>query len=172
MTNYTNTPSRIYVGTYGKYNSGSIAGQWLDLADYADAEAFTKACQELHGPGEHEFMYQDWEGIPEGMVTESNLSADYWEWADMSDNEKELLSVYREHVDQSGTLEQAQDADAGRYASPEDWAEEFLEDIGGLDEMPQNLRCYFDYAAYARDAGFNGMVFAAHGGGVWVFHSN
>ena len=28
---------RIYVGTYAKYNAGSIAGQWLDLEDYATA---------------------------------------------------------------------------------------------------------------------------------------
>jgi hypothetical protein len=26
---------RIYVGTYAKYNAGSIAGAWLDLDDYA-----------------------------------------------------------------------------------------------------------------------------------------
>ena len=27
---------RIYVGTYAKYNDGSIAGKWLDLNDYED----------------------------------------------------------------------------------------------------------------------------------------
>ena len=169
----TNTQSRIYVGTYGKYNNGSIQGAWLNLADYASHDAFEEACQELHGPGEHEFMFQDWENIPEGIVTESSLSADYWEWADMSDNEKELLSVYREHVDREGTLEQAQDSKLdGRYASPEAWAEEYLGDTGGLEGMPQNLRCYFDYTAYARDARYEGIVFAEHKGDVWVFQTN
>ena len=168
----TNTQSRIYVGTYGKYNSGSIEGAWLDLEDYSDAETFADACQELHGPGEHEFMFQDWENIPEGMITESSLSADYWEWAEMSDNEKELLSVYRAHVYSEGTLEQAQYADSGRYASPEAWAEEFLADTGGLDEIPPHLRCYFDYTAYARDARYKGMVFAEHDGDIWVFQTN
>ncbi|MBQ6977044.1 MAG: antirestriction protein ArdA, partial [Paludibacteraceae bacterium] len=27
--------ARCYVGTYGKYNGGSLAGGWLDLSDYA-----------------------------------------------------------------------------------------------------------------------------------------
>jgi antirestriction protein len=40
--------SRVYVGTYGKYNTGSIKGAWLNLADYADKEAFLTACTELH----------------------------------------------------------------------------------------------------------------------------
>ena len=26
----------VYVGTYGKYNNGSLFGAWLDLSDYAD----------------------------------------------------------------------------------------------------------------------------------------
>ena len=33
---------RIYVGTYEKYNNGSIAGKWLDLNDYEDINAFIK----------------------------------------------------------------------------------------------------------------------------------
>ena len=39
---------RIYVGTYAKYNDGSIAGKWLDLNDYEDINAFYKACKKLH----------------------------------------------------------------------------------------------------------------------------
>ena len=40
--------ARIYVGTYAKYNAGSIKGAWLDLEDYADRDAFLEACRELH----------------------------------------------------------------------------------------------------------------------------
>lgn len=171
MSNYTATAPRIYVGTFGKYNNGSIEGAWMDLEDYSDAETFEQACQELHGPGEHEFMYQDWEGIPASMIGESHLSADFWEWVDLDDQDKVLLAVYRDHVDQSGTLEQAQDAYAGQAASPEDWAGDYLEETGALAEVPEHLRNYIDFASYARDAGYNGMVFAEVSyGEVWVFH--
>ena len=40
--------SKIYVGTYAKYNDGSIFGKWLTLSDYADKEEFYEACKELH----------------------------------------------------------------------------------------------------------------------------
>ena len=42
------TTPRIYVGTYAKYNNGSIQGEWLDLDDYTDKSDFIQACLELH----------------------------------------------------------------------------------------------------------------------------
>ena len=60
--------ARVYVGTYKKYNEGSIKGGWLDLADYDKYEDFLKACKRLH-KGEHdpEFMIQDAENVPDGL---------------------------------------------------------------------------------------------------------
>ncbi len=67
----------IYVGTYHKYNCGSLYGRWMKLADYADKEEFLQACYELHKDEEDcELMFQDWEYIPEGMCGESWVSED------------------------------------------------------------------------------------------------
>jgi antirestriction protein len=45
-----------------------------------------------------------------------------------------------------------------------------LEDTGSLAEIPENLRNYFDFQAYARDARLGGdVVFVRHEGEVWVF---
>ena len=53
---------KIYVGTYAKYNNGSIFGEWLTLGDYSDLEEFYEACRELHKDEEDpEFMFQDFE---------------------------------------------------------------------------------------------------------------
>lgn len=54
--------TKIYVGTYKKYNEGSIFGEWLNLSNYNDLEEFYNACKELH-KDEHdpEFMFQDYE---------------------------------------------------------------------------------------------------------------
>ena len=52
---------KIYVGTYHKYNNGSIDGAWINVTDL-DKEEFLEKCQELHQDEEDpEFMYQDWE---------------------------------------------------------------------------------------------------------------
>lgn len=59
---------RVYVGTYGKYNSGSLAGGWLSLNECKDYSDFLKKCRALH-KGEHdpEFMIQDSEDFPDGL---------------------------------------------------------------------------------------------------------
>ena len=38
--------AKVYVGTYVKYNNGSLSGAWLDLSDYSDKEEFYEACRE------------------------------------------------------------------------------------------------------------------------------
>lgn len=71
--------ARVYVGTYHKYNSGSIAGKWLTLADYANRDEFYAACRELHkDEADPEFMFQDWEGVPSWMIGESHIDAEVW----------------------------------------------------------------------------------------------
>ena len=42
LKNYSNMEAKVlsevkvYVGTYAKYNNGSLSGAWLDLSDYSD----------------------------------------------------------------------------------------------------------------------------------------
>ena len=48
METVTLSEARVYVGTYAKYNNGSLFGKWLDLSDYSDKDEFLEACRELH----------------------------------------------------------------------------------------------------------------------------
>ena len=74
---------KIYVGTYGKYNAGSIFGKCLDLSNYSDKDEFNEACRELHKDEEDaEYMYQDWENIPDSLIGESWLSEKFFELRD------------------------------------------------------------------------------------------
>lgn len=59
---------RVYVGTYGKYNSGSIAGGWIGLKECKDYNEFLSKCHKLHKrERDPEFMIQDIEGFPDGL---------------------------------------------------------------------------------------------------------
>ena len=49
-----------------------------------------------------------------------------------------------------------EDAFSGEYSNKEDWCAEFLDDTGGLDGVPENLKAYFDYKAYVRDLEMGG----------------
>src|SRR5215831_4885887 len=143
------TTPRIYVGTYAKYNNGSIKGQWLELEDYSDKDAFLQACRELHkDEADPEFMFQDFEGFPRALYSESSVSDQLWDWIALDDDDRELLAVYQEHVDGDTDIETAREAFAGKFDSEADWAEQFLEDTGGLEGVPQHLRNYIDFEAY------------------------
>lgn len=166
--------ARLYVGTYAKYNNGSIAGKWLDLEDYGDKESFLKACAELHkDEADPEFMFQDFEGFPRSMYSESSVSEELFEYVALDEDDQELLAVYKENVDSDGDIETARDAFAGKADSQANWAAQFLEDTGGLDGVPEHLKNYIDFEAYARDAEMGGDVtFIRHDGELWIFNNN
>lgn len=75
---------KLYVGTYAKYNRGSIAGKWLDLDKFKNGEEFLAACRKLHkDERDPELMFQDVETDPgadwqEGLYSESSIPWDYW----------------------------------------------------------------------------------------------
>lgn len=167
----TYTP-RVYVGTYAKYNNGSLEGKWIDLGDYSEKDDFLTACAELHADeSDPELMFQDFEDIPEGMISESSISDDLWDWINLDDSDKELLKVYRENINSSGDIDVARDAHRGNATSPEDWAADYLDECGLLAEVPGALQNYIDFAAYARDAQMGGDVTFVEIGyrDYWVF---
>src|SRR5262245_10389407 len=108
--------ARIYVGTYAKYNAGSIKGAWLDLEDYSDRDAFLEACRELHKDEQDpEFMFQGFEGFPRGFYNESSAPPDeLWDWLKLDKDEQELLAVYQEHIGSDGDIDTARDAFMGK----------------------------------------------------------
>ena len=68
----------LYVGTYGKYNSGSIQGDWVDITTFDNGRDFLLFCEkELHG-NEHdpELMFQDYENFPEYFYHETMGASD------------------------------------------------------------------------------------------------
>jgi antirestriction protein len=153
----TATIARVYVGTYSKYNSGSIAAEWLDLTDYADREDFYGACRKLHGD-EHdpEFMFQDFEGLPEGMIGESHISGDAWDWMALDEDERDRIEACQ-RVAGDGYCETllewidfAQDRCQGQYDSFRDFAWEMAE-LQFEQQVDSPIWRFFDIDAFARD---------------------
>jgi antirestriction protein len=171
MSEYT-TP-RLYVGTYAKYNNGSIKGAWLNLDDYSDKDAFLEACKELHtDEADPEFMFQDYEGFPRCYYNESHVPDALWEWIELDDDDKTMLEAYIEQVDQSGDIDKAREAFMGKADTKAAFAEQWLEDTCALEGVPDVLKRYFDYEAYARDMEHEGITFVRLNGELWVFNNN
>lgn len=152
--------AKIYVGTYKRYNNGSLAGAWLDLSDYSDKEEFLNACHELHNnESDPEFMFQDWENIPDCLISESYLSEKFFELRDalqeLSEDEQNAFFVWCEYKfndisekDVDLLVSDFKDEYIGDYDSKKDFAFEIIE---GNENLSDFAKMYFDYEAYARD---------------------
>ncbi|PIJ50008.1 antirestriction protein [Erwinia sp. OLTSP20] len=166
MSTTTTTPA-VYVGTYHKYNCGSIFGRWFDLTDFDGPEDFYEACRVLHADErDAEFMFQDWEGIPSQFVSESSIDWDFiaaYKLAE-ADGREEAFIAWAEYTGECD-YDAFDDAYCGGAESEEDYAQEMVVHSGLLDEVPELLRSYFDFEAYARDLFSSGYIF--HDG--WVF---
>lgn len=172
----TNDSPRVYVGTYKKYNSGSIEGDWLDLEDYATKEEFLEACAELHkDEGDPEFMFQDFENVPRSFANEHGIDDRLWEWLELDEDDREIWGAYDEHVGGGSDFITARDAYLGTWDSLEAYVENYWEDCGykGDDSWwhPSN---YVDWERMARDLEMSGDVFTvdADDGEVMVFSSH
>lgn len=167
----------IYVGTYRKYNEGSIFGAWLKLSDYSDTDEFYKACRELHkDEDDPEFMFQDWEYIPESLIGESWLSGKFFElrdaMEDLDDTEQEAFDVWLgcsshnlERTDADRLVVNFRDDYQGAYDSEDDFAGEYADETM---EIPEHIAPYFDYQAFARCLFSSDFYYES--GFVFLFH--
>ena len=132
------TSARLYVGTYAKYNSGSLAGDWLDLEDYSDRESFLEACAELHSDeSDPEIMFQDFEGFPRCWYSESGAPPSIlWEWLELDESERAAFALYADHMGGEVEIEDFRDAYNGTWESEAEFAEHTAEDCG---EIPKDL---------------------------------
>lgn len=155
------TETKIYVGTYNKYNSGSIEGDWLTLQDYSDSAELFEAMQELHEDEEDpEFMIQDREGFLSDNIEESMSEMDFDAIYDVinavedSHLDFEIIEAYIDNVgcDIGETaVSDAEEAYQGSYDSDEEFAEDIAEQLGCINRKaswPQNC---IDWECAARE---------------------
>jgi antirestriction protein len=148
----TTTTPRIYVGTYHKYNSGSIAGKWLDLEDYDSKDDFHEACEELHADEDDpELMFQDYEGIPEQYISESSISDEFFELQEAISTSGLDAEIFYAGLDLDIPLEHIEDLYQGEYSTDKDLAYQLADDIGAIDENASWPMNCIDWERAARD---------------------
>ncbi|TWP31591.1 antirestriction protein ArdA [Apibacter muscae] len=143
--------TKIYVGTYKKYNEGSLFGQWLNISDYNDFEELIQAMRKLHQDEEDpEFMFQDYEcsTIIEnmGLIGESYISSEIYEVLEAIEASYYREEVIEAYVDCYGTednihnlIRKVEESYTGKYNTDQEFVEELLEQTG---DIPENLPSY------------------------------
>ena len=161
----------VYVGTYRKYNNGSLRGAWVNLSEFSTKSEFYDHIQKLHADEDDpEYMFQDYENFPSCFYGESWLDDRLWQWLELDDNSRQVCTVYFEQVNQQATIEEALENYHGTFESKESYAREFLEDCGSLSNLSEELRWFFDFEAYADNLEVGGDVtFVEQGGSTLVF---
>ena len=151
--------ARIYVGTYAKYNNGSLYGEWVELSDFYDLDDFMERCAEIHEDEEEpEYMFQDWENIPEELIDEGHLHENFFELRDELENLDGMnVSAFWIWVENTGKdltesvyylMRQFNSAFVGRYVNKEEFAREM---VGMEHELSEFAERYFNYEKYAEE---------------------
>ena len=138
----------VYVGTYHKYNCGSLYGAWVDLESFNDESELMEFLYRLHADeAEPEFMVQDYMNFPRRFYSESMNEHDFaelYEWLNLDEEEREMCEEYWEEIDESASVDEIADrlvysGDSNEYF--DELAEEALSDYN----VPNFLQCCFDY---------------------------
>ncbi len=149
----------VYIACLASYNNGILHGSWIPLdSSHNVEESITKVLKSSPIPNAEEWAVHDHEYCGElneytpikplqeiqaayREVIEANVDWSlFWQYCD----------CFGEPMNPS-SFQRFQETYAGAAESLEIWCEQFLEDSGSLYQIPDSLRYYFDFKAYARD---------------------
>lgn len=138
-----NTPS-IYVGTYAKYNDGSLFGEWVDVDDFSTIEDFYEYCAKLHkDEDDPEFMFQDWEYIPDKFIGESHLSSEFFDYLNTVSESGLDADVFEAAMDIDIEPEEVEERYRGQFRSDADFAEDWHDQTASSDESVERWPYYY-----------------------------
>lgn len=156
---------RVWVGCLACYNAGRLRGKWITaerMAEEIDAERVT-----FLGLGEpsdrgtlcvvcggDEWDVMDSEDVPrvcDGLRGFMDHASDLVQMDDGTLERVHVLAVaLGGDMSLDDLLAYDQDNYQGQWDRFRDFAEHYAEEVGDVDAMPEHLRDYLDYDAYAR----------------------
>jgi len=171
-----NTP-KIYVACLASYNAGILHGEWIDLFDCDDLNENVQSILKKSPVSDaEEYAIHDYEfcgSLSEyaGLDTVEAIK-EAFEKAESESVDWDLFCQFCEHKGheiEADAVEKFNEAFAGTADSLVDWCHGFLDDTGQLEAIPENLRFYFDYEAFARDMEIGDVFTIRHESETHVF---
>lgn len=174
---------RAYIANLGKYNEGEILGEWvsfpledeareellirLKLAHRDESGELVSGYQDSTGAIYEEYIILDYDSDEEFPT---DKFGEYVSFAELNDHAERFVAfddceklAFRAAVEEFYTLEEAfEKVENGDYRvyhncdTMADVAEAYADETCMLDEIPEHLRYYFDFAALGRDMEIEG----------------
>jgi antirestriction protein len=161
----------IYVASLSDYNAGILHGSWFNLDDFTSAEDLLAAIQERvlitspSCPPSSDYPAEEWEihDIEDAYSGWERMSLEQLISLNSAINEHgEAFRVWVEEMDgDPEDVSAFEDAYEGEYDSELDYIYKYVDDTGMLDGVPDNIRNYFDYEAFARDVFMTDLSFCS-----------
>lgn len=144
-----------------------------DCYGYADECPRCDGTGDIQVPSAEEWAAHDWEGDGLSEFGEyPNLEEVLTHVRMVSEHGDAWLAYVSLQGANNATEEDFTDCYLGTCESPRDYFEENLQDSGLLNRVPDELRPYIDFEAYARDQELNGgYCFESYNGTTFVFSS-
>lgn len=146
---------RAFITNLSKYNDGELVGQWVDFP--CDEDEFDEVLEEIGIDEYHEeWFVTDYECEISEVAQELGENASFYELNRVAEALEEWSDGLAEAVVEIWGVDTLLNSTPDDYIyfmadSDEDIGYYYAEEFGILDEVPENLRNYFDYEAYGRD---------------------
>ena len=148
----------VYVGTYHKYNCGSLEGAWVNLETFYDEEELMEFLHRLHADeSDPEFMIQDYMNFPRRFYSESMNKDDFaklFEWLNLDEEKREMCEEYWNEIDENASVEQIVES-CVYSGDSDDFFDELADEELSMCNAPEHLRNYFEYESWRRDCAFD-----------------
>lgn len=145
---------RVFVSTYGIYNSGRLSGEWVDLEDFDSYNEFIDYCIELFdGESEVELMFQDRDSdVPDWAYSKYEINENLWEYLSLSDEDKLKVNFLYEYLnyDIEEALRFYDNVTFYENMTLKEVAEELV-DEGIFGDVSNKLKYYIDFEKLAKD---------------------
>ena len=183
MTTQTNPIISIALTNLHKYVAGTLDYTWLNLP--ATSEEIAAAYDRIQVSHDGKMFYSYDGPMEEAFITD--YECDFYKVGEYENIEK--LNAMAEEIDAleeyerdivkalinegfslEEALEKKDDCVFYEADSMADVAEQLLEETGALNQIPENLRYYFDFEAYGRDLEIEGHWIATDNGYIEVIY--
>lgn len=168
----------IFITNLGRYNEGALVGEWVSLpADEDDLQAVYDRIG-IDGLRYEEVFISDYEsdiGLEVGEyenINDLNELAERLEALDSYDFDLVGALIGSEMFSAEEALKIVEDGDFSYYPGCRDMAdvaEQYINETGMLDGVPDSIARYFDFEAFGRDMEYDGTWIEADDGFICVY---